>query len=98
MEPGGIRSAAPGHNPRTLQGCMIGPAEKLPRNRWDRSLPWIGAFLGVAALVWVLRGFDLERFRNIIVKADVRLIAAVPVIVILEQIVRAWKWRLLLLP
>ena len=81
-----------------VAAAEVGSAEKLRRNRWDRSLPWIGAFLGAAALVWVLRGFDLERFRNIIVKADVRLIAAVPVIVILEQIVRAWKWRLLLLP
>lgn len=65
------------------------------RRRW---LPWLGALVGVAALVWVLRGFDPHRFRTIAADADFRFILMVPAVIIVEQLVRGWKWRQLLWP
>src|SRR6266568_3666712 len=65
---------------------------------WERWLPWLGALLGLAGLLWVLRGFDLERFRTVIAGAHLPYIALVVLIVLVEQIVRAWKWRLILWP
>src|SRR5713101_1570030 len=68
------------------------------RNAIQRWLPWLGALIGVAALAWVLRGFDLNRFRAVAVNADLRFVLLVPVVVVVEQIVRGWKWRQLLWP
>lgn len=65
------------------------------RRRWLR---WVGALVGVAALAWVLRGFDLDRFLATLAGADLRFIALVPLAVMGEQLVRAWKWRQLLRP
>lgn len=65
---------------------------------WRGWVPWLGALLAVAALIWVLRGFDLERFRAVIAQADVRILLLLPLIVLVEQVVRAWKWRQLLWP
>ncbi|MBA3516899.1 MAG: flippase-like domain-containing protein, partial [Rhizobiales bacterium] len=65
------------------------------RRRW---LPWIGGLLGIAALAWVLRGFDLDRFLAILAGADARFVALVPLAIMGEQFVRAWKWRQLLSP
>jgi hypothetical protein len=49
-------------------------------------------------VAWVLRGFDLNRFLTIATSADLRFILMVPVVVIVEQVVRGWKWRQLLWP
>lgn len=65
---------------------------------FERWLPWLGGFLGLAALAWLLRGFDLHRFRVVIEGADLRFILLLPLVVIAEQLVRAWKWRQLLRP
>lgn len=65
------------------------------RGRW---WPWIGAIVGLAALAWVLRRLDLERFRADLARADIRFILVVPLAVVAEQWVRAWKWRQLLHP
>ena len=74
---------------------MTGALSAARVRRW---LPWLGAVLGLAGLVWVLRGFDLERFRTIAAGADLWLLAVVPASVLAEQLVRAWKWRQLLHP
>jgi len=66
--------------------------------RFRHWLPWLGALLGVVALAWVLRGLDLARFSAVVANADVRFVLMVPVIVAVEQMVRAWKWRQLLRP
>lgn len=66
----------------------------LTRRWW----PWVGAMLGVGALVWVLRGFDLQRFGRLLANADQRYLLLVGVAVMGEQLVRAWKWRQLLSP
>ncbi len=67
-----------------------------------RSIPnwtaWLGALLGIAALAWVLRGFDLDRFFFILRKVDIRYVVLVPLFMLFEQLVRAWKWRQLLIP
>lgn len=65
---------------------------------FQRLLPWLGALLGLAALGWVLRRFDLDRFLITLSNADLRFMLMVPVVVIAEQVVRAWKWRQLLWP
>lgn len=65
---------------------------------WWRLIPWIGAFVGLVVLAVVLRGFDLNRFRAIVADAGVFPILMVPVVVIVEQVVRGWKWRQLLWP
>ncbi|MGE0288436.1 MAG: lysylphosphatidylglycerol synthase transmembrane domain-containing protein [Bradyrhizobium sp.] len=52
--------------------------------------------IGVAALAWVLRRLDLERLRADLAGADVRFILLVPLAIVAEQWVRAWKWRQLL--
>lgn len=70
----------------------------MTRGAASRWWPWIGALLGVAALAWVLRRLDLERFRADLASADVRFILLVPLAIIAEQWVRAWKWRQLLHP
>ncbi len=68
------------------------------QSRWQRWWPWLGAFIGVAVLAWVLRGFDIGRFRAILAEADGRFLLLVPVAIAAEQWVRAWKWRQILYP
>ena len=67
-------------------------------SRWSRWWPWLGALVGLAGLAWVLRRLDLERFRADLAGADVRFILLVPLAIVAEQWVRAWKWRQLLHP
>jgi len=67
-------------------------------SRLSRWWPWIGALVGLAALAWVLRRLDLERFRADLARADIRFILLVPLAIVAEQWVRAWKWRQLLHP
>lgn len=67
-------------------------------SRSRRWLPWVGALIGIATLAWILRGFELDKFRAILAGADARLLLAVPVAIAAEQLVRAWKWRQLLYP
>ncbi len=59
-------------------------------------MPWAGGLVGLVAVGWVLRGFDIDRFRGILADADLRWLALVPVSILTEQLVRAWKWRQLL--
>ena len=46
----------------------------------------------------MLRGFDFKRFLAVLAGADARLVALVPISILAEQLVRAWKWRQLLHP
>ncbi len=59
---------------------------------------WFGALLGLAALAWVLRGFDSARFVALLAGADLRFLVLVMIALLGEQLVRAWKWRQLLFP
>jgi len=79
-----------------LRGDPMTPEQSAPlAPRW---LPWVGALLGAAALVWVLRAFDLNRLRAVVANADLWFLLLVPLTIIVEQIVRGWKWRQLLWP
>ncbi|MGH8426453.1 MAG: lysylphosphatidylglycerol synthase transmembrane domain-containing protein [Gammaproteobacteria bacterium] len=66
------------------------------RRRW---IAWIVGMLIVLGLLgWLLHGFDYQRFRTALAAThwpfDVVLLAAV----LLEQLLRAWKWRLAMRP
>lgn len=65
--------------------------------RWWR---WIGAPLGAVLLAWVLLKWhsDLDRFLAVFAHVDARYLALVPLAIMVEQLVRAWKWRQLLYP
>jgi len=67
-------------------------------SRWRRWWPWLGALAGIAALAWVLRRFDLNQFLDVLAGADGRYLLLVPLAIVAEQWVRAWKWRQLLYP
>ncbi len=67
------------------------------RKRWA-LWPWLGAVIGVLALLWALRNFDVERLRQVLATADYRLLLPLPALVALEQLVRAIKWRQFLHP
>jgi len=78
---------------------MIVPEAKGSFSKAARKLlPWAGALIGVAAMAWLLRGFSLDHFRKVFAGADLRWLAAIPVAILIEQWVRAWKWQQLLLP
>ena len=77
---------------------MTGAAAAPAPNRGRRWLPWVGGLLGFAALAWVMRRFDFDRFGSILAGADLRFVAMVPLTILAEQLVRAWKWRQLLVP
>jgi hypothetical protein len=63
-----------------------------------RWLPWLGGSIGAGALVWLLRRFDLDHFLSVLAGADMLFLGLVPLAIMGEQLVRAWKWRQLLLP
>lgn len=65
---------------------------------WRRWGPWIGGVLGIAALLWVLRGIDYDRFFAIVADANIYFLIMVAATIAGEQLVRAWKWRQLLYP
>ena len=64
---------------------MTGASIETPRYTLRRWLPWLGALIGVAALAWVLRGFDLSRFLTIATGIDARFVLMVPLTIIIEQ-------------
>src|SRR5215813_14778122 len=61
-------------------------------------LMWIGALMGLGALAWVLRRFELDRFLALLRAADGRFLALIALAIMAEQLVRAWKWQQLLHP
>lgn len=72
--------------------------EVAARSHWRRWWPWLGGLVGLAALAWVLRRFDLDSFRVVLAGAGVRFLLLVLLVIAGEQLVRAWKWRQLLYP
>lgn len=54
------------------------------------------AALGAAGLAWVLWGVDFGRLGTVIAHANIRYLLLVPLAIVLEQLVRAWKWKQLL--
>jgi len=66
--------------------------------RWRRVWSIGGALIGLAALAWIFGRLDYERLRDVLATADGVFLAAVPVVIAVEQLVRAWKWRQILHP
>lgn len=67
---------------------------KFPR----RLIPWLGALAGILGLIWVLRDFDLVQLLKVISEADPAPLLLLPLSIMLEQFIRAVKWRQLLHP
>ncbi len=66
------------------------------RNR--RAWTLFGFLVGIIALAWVLKGFDIDRFGRILEKADYRYLLPIPFLIVAEQLMRALKWRQFLFP
>ncbi|MFB3087736.1 MAG: hypothetical protein ACE10E_05415, partial [Acidiferrobacterales bacterium] len=50
----------------------------------------------MAVLAWVLWRIDFKRLGALVAEADAGYLLLVPLVIALEQLVRAWKWRQLL--
>ena len=73
---------------------MSGIATRLKSRKWR----WLGAAAGLVLLAWVLRDLDPSRFLAIIAKAEIWPLLLLPVATVLEQLLRAFKWRQMLYP
>jgi len=58
----------------------------------------IGTGLGILALFWVLRNFDLDKFLQTIARTDYSFLVILSGFIILEQVFRGFKWGLILKP
>ncbi len=63
-----------------------------------KLVPWLGLLAGAALLVWVLRDLDLARFGDVIVTARPWPLLLLVVFVASDGLVRAEKWRHMLMP
>ncbi len=76
-------------------GTEMGSETKRRRfERWH----WIGFAAGVALLAWVLRDFDAGRFARVLAASSMWPLLVLPAAVVVEQFVRAVKWRQLVYP
>ncbi len=65
------------------------------KSAWRWWVIGSAAVVGLA-LVWLLRGIDLDRLYDLVAGADPVFLAALLLTVAAEQIARAWKWRQIL--
>lgn len=56
----------------------------------------VGLTIGLAVLAWIFWRIDYGRLREILIKADIVYLIAVPAAIAAELVVRGWKWRQLL--
>ncbi len=69
-------------------------AKRPGRRHWWSAA---GLIIAVPALAWVLWRVDLDRFLRVIANADMVFLLLLPPVIAAEQLIRAWKWRQLLL-
>ncbi len=69
-------------------------ATRLNLGKWR----WLGAAAGLVLLAWVLRDLDPLRFLAIITKAEIWPLLLLSAATVLEQLLRAFKWRQMLYP
>lgn len=62
--------------------------------RW--IVPTVGAVLAIVVLFWLYRDLDLDRFLAAIATAEPSWLAVLATTIVLEQLVRGWKWRQIL--
>ena len=63
-----------------------------------RHWRWIGIVAGVILLVWVLRDIEPARFLRVVETATIWPLLVIPAAVVIEQLVRAVKWRQIVHP
>jgi len=63
------------------------------RGRWRKAWSAIALAVGLAAVLWVLGRVDYERLLEVVRRAEVAPLLAVPLAIAAEQLIRAWKWR-----
>ena len=73
---------------------MSGIATRLNSRKWR----WLGAAAGLVLLAWVLRDLDPPRFLALLAKAEIWPLLLLPAAAVLEQLLRAFKWRQMLYP
>jgi len=73
-------------SPNTIADKII-PSRR--RNLWF----WLGGLVGLLALLWVLRDYDLQQLQTVLATADYRLLLPLPFLVAFEQLIRAFKWH-----
>lgn len=59
-------------------------------------LPIVGVVSAIAVLFWLYQDLDLERFLSAIADADLVWLFVLAGTVLLEQLIRGWKWRQIL--
>jgi uncharacterized membrane protein YbhN (UPF0104 family) len=69
------------------------PVGQTGRSRWRNPWLWFGWLAGLLTLLWVLRDFEVEQLRTILATADYRFLLVLPLLVVIEQLIRAFKWR-----
>jgi len=72
------------------------PAVDRAKRARRRALSVLGGALGLAGIVWVVRGLDYDRLATILATADPGFLLLVPLAIAIEQLIRAWKWGRLL--
>ncbi len=65
------------------------------KSRYGR---WIGVAAGALVLAWVLRDFEPARFARVVAGAEIWPLLVLPAAVVIEQLVRAVKWRQIVYP
>lgn len=69
------------------------PTGQTTRSRRRNLWLWLGWLVGLLALLWVLRDFDLEQLQTELATADYRFLLPLPFLIAFEQLIRAFKWR-----
>lgn len=62
--------------------------------RW--VLPLLGAAIAIGVLIWLYRDIDFDRFLTAITNSEPIWLFALTVTILLEQLLRSWKWRQIL--
>lgn len=61
-------------------------------NWWSAA----GAILALLGFAWIIRRIDLAELQATVADTDPLFLAMVPIAILVEQLVRAWKWRQIL--
>lgn len=70
----------------------------VPVRRSRRWLSWLGGAIGLALVIALAVRIDWREFVEILRSARLEYVAVTFVAIVLEQLVRAWKWRQILRP
>ncbi len=66
------------------------------RRHWATWI--VGTLIVAALLAWLLKGFDFARFRTALLATRWSFDVVLLVVILLEQYLRAWKWRQVMWP